>query len=102
MAALSTWETGASVDGRGGRSLQRGVDLLWACCARRYVVRCTLFWLAHFMLLSLYLVLNEIEQAVDAPPDDLALPDDAMTPNAEGAQSSPRGGAGGRQILSES
>jgi len=52
------------------------------------------------MLLSFYLVLNEIEQAVDAPPDDLdPLPDDAMTP---GPQSSPRGGAGGRRILSES
>jgi hypothetical protein len=62
-----------------------------------------LFWLADFMLLSLYLVLNEIEQAVDAPPDSLDLfPDDAMTPNAEGPQRPPRGGAEGRKILSES
>jgi hypothetical protein len=54
------------------------------------------------MLLSFYLVLNEIEQAVDAPPGDLdPFPDDARTPNAEGPQSSPRGSAGGRQILSE-
>lgn len=54
------------------------------------------------MLLSLYLVLNEIEHAVDAPPDDLdPFPDDAITPNADGPQSSPRGGGTSSDPLGE-
>ena len=39
-----------------------------------------MIWLAHFMLLTLYFVLNEIDHAVDAPDDPDPLADDPSAP----------------------